>query len=246
MKRLAIASVAVGVLLAGFFAVLVARNVPSTPEPIGAGAVHVSRDGLTLWASVDSVAPTCQVKTAGGADVPLEIPGDGEVTKDGMSYWYLVARSAKSVPAGDYVVSCLAEKPGVEYAAGPRSSFAIFLGSLLGAGFSLLGFFALGTYLLTIGARRRRASTPPPSNRPHRNPSPRSLTPGTSNSGATNPGATNPGTSNPGTSNPGTSNPGATNRSTSNSGATNPGNAQPDYPPITFHPAENRDRPQDG
>jgi hypothetical protein len=197
MKRLAIASVAVGVLLAAFFAVLVVQNVPSTPKPIGSGVVQLSRNGLTLWASVDEAAPACGVKTAGDADVPLEIPGDGEVRKDGMGYWYLVARSTKSVPAGDYVVSCLSSAPGVKYAVSPRSSFVVFMASLLGAVFSLLIFFALGTRLLTIGARRRRkASTPPPGGL--------------------------------------------------STGASDPGNPHPDYPPITFHPAERPGRPQDG
>ncbi|MFI5709777.1 hypothetical protein [Kribbella sp. NPDC051620] len=157
MKRLAIASVAVGVLLAGVFAVLVVRNVPTTPEEIGTGPTHVSRNGLTLWASTDGVVPACEVKTAAGATVPLVIPGDGQVQKDGMAYWYSFARSAKPVPAGDYAVSCRADAPGIKYAVSPRNSFVYFVGSLLGAGISLLGFFALGTYLLTIGARRRKA-----------------------------------------------------------------------------------------
>ncbi|MEV6413164.1 hypothetical protein [Kribbella sp. NPDC051718] len=158
MKRLAIASVAVGVLLAVFFAVLAVRNVPTTPKEIGAGPVHVSRDGLTLWASTDTVVPACEVKTAAGADVPLVIPGDGEVRKEGMAYWYSFARSTKAVPPGDYSVSCRADAPGIKYAVSPRSSFVAFVGYLLAVVFSLLGFFALGTYLLMIGARRRAAS----------------------------------------------------------------------------------------
>jgi hypothetical protein len=201
MKRLAIASVAVGVLLAGFFAVLVFRNVPTTPKPIDSGAVHLSRGGLTLWSSVDEAAPACTVKTAAGADVLLAVPGDGQIAKDGMEYWYEFARSAKSVPAGDYVVSCVSSAPGVKYAVSPRSSFVVFVASLLGVVFSLLAFFALGTYLLTIGRRRRKASTPPPNTPP----------------------------------------PGSLSMD-----APDPGDPQPDYPPITFHPAAKPGRPQDG
>ncbi|GAA0962430.1 hypothetical protein GCM10009554_80220 [Kribbella koreensis] len=204
MKRLAIASVAVGVLLAGFFAVLVVKNVPSTPTPLETEVVQLSSDGLMLWASVDEAAPTCEVKTADGVDVPLTTSGDGEVAKADMRYWYLFARSTKPVPAGEVRISCRSKAAGVQYAFSPRSSFVAFVGGLLGVVFSLLAFFALGTWLLTIGIRRRRAAnTPPPGTTPPGNPPPGDLTPG----------------------------------------GRGLGDLRPDYPPITYHPAERPGRP---
>jgi len=161
MKRAAIASFAVGAVLAAFFVVLLVRNLPSSPQPIGGGLVQTKKDGLQLWASRPGVKPACVVKTSAGAEVSLEIPSGSEsITINGTS-WYLVARSAEMVPAGNYVVSCTDAEPGTTYAAGPRSSIAIFVLSILGLVFSILIFVGLGTVLLVVGSRRNRRKSGP-------------------------------------------------------------------------------------
>jgi hypothetical protein len=159
MKRAGIACFVVGAVLAAFFVVLIVRNAPSTPQPIGDGLVRLSKEGLTLWASEPDLTATCEVKAAGDVDVPLVADGSETIGINGVE-WYLVARSAEPVPPGEYVVSCIADDTDATFAAGPRSSILTFVLAILGVVFSLLIFIALGAILLAVGARRRRKNKP--------------------------------------------------------------------------------------
>ncbi|NEA36600.1 hypothetical protein [Streptomyces sp. SID13031] len=156
MRRVGIASFVVGAALAVFFVVMIVRSAPSMPKPIGDGVVHVSKKGLTLWASQPGVKATCEVKTAGGVDVPLEVESGSESLEINGTAWYLVARSTEVVPAGDYVVNCIDDGSDTTYAVARRSSIGIFVLSILGLVFSVLIFVILGTTLLAAGSRRSK------------------------------------------------------------------------------------------
>ncbi|WBQ04021.1 hypothetical protein [Kribbella sp. CA-293567] len=160
MKRVALASFAVGAVLAAFFAVLLVRNLPSTPQPIGAGSVQLKKDGLQLWASVRAAEPACEVKNSAGSEVALTVATGSERITINDKSWYLVARSTDVVPAGDYTVSCVAADPGTTYAVGPRLSIGTFVLSILGLVFSLLIFIGLGVVLLVISSVRKRKNQP--------------------------------------------------------------------------------------
>lgn len=156
MKRLAIVSFAVGAVLAAFFIIMIIRTVPSTPQPVGGGLVHLSDDGMKIYASQPDTQSTCEVKTTGDADVPLEQPSGSESIGINGVNWYLVAETAEVVPAGDYLVSCVDSEPGTRFAVAPKSSIVLFVVSILGLVFSVLIFVILGVVLLTVGSRRKR------------------------------------------------------------------------------------------
>jgi hypothetical protein len=170
MRRLGIASFVIGAVLVAFFGVLIVRNLPSTPKPIEGGLVHLSRDGLTLWASEDHVPAECEVKGPDGSDVPL-VSDESTSLQINDGEWFSVARSAKAVPPGDYAINCVAvgftaDTVDVTFSAAPRMSVLIFVLAILGAVFSLMGSLALGSVFLTAASRRRRRDSvrggPPP------------------------------------------------------------------------------------
>lgn len=164
----AIAVLAVGLALSGFFLWKAIDSRPSLPKPIGAGPVQLDREGLTIYSTQQVLQPSCQAKDASGADIPLErIQGTEEITVN-SSTWYVVLRSADPVPAGAYSVTCT----GAEgtYGVGPRASVLGFIGYVLGAIGSFLLFGLTGVLILVLSTVRRRraraaASTfgaPPP------------------------------------------------------------------------------------
>jgi len=157
MKRLAIASFAVGAVLAAFFIILIVRSAPSAPQPVGGGLVHLSDDGMKIYASRPDALPACEVKTTAATDVPLRAGGSERIGINGVN-WYLVAQSVEVVPAGDYVVSCVDAEPDTTYAVAPKSSIVLFVVSILGLVFSLLIFVILGVVLLVVGSRRKRTN----------------------------------------------------------------------------------------
>lgn len=156
-----IACLVVGVLLAGFFVWRIVQTAPRTPHPIENGTVHLSKEGLTIYSSVPVLAPPCKVQDADGNDVPTKRPSGSEtITVNGNS-WYVVARSAEPVPAGDYSISCTDDETSASYAAGPKSSVAAFVLSIFGTIFSLLIFIGLGVTLLAVGiVRKNRRNRP--------------------------------------------------------------------------------------
>jgi hypothetical protein len=222
MKRLGIASFVIGAVLVAFFGVLIVRNLPSTPKAIEGGMVHLSKPGLTLWASEDHVPAVCEVKGPDGSDVPL-VSDQSSSLQINDGEWFSVARSAKSVPPGDYAVNCIASgvtaDTEVTFSAAPRMSILIFVLAILGAVFSLIIAIGLGSVLLAAGARRRKRDTfpsgPPPGYPQH-------------------PGYPQPGYP----QQPGSPQYGP--------GVQQPGSTFPGYPPpSTYHPGPNPDRPQD-
>jgi hypothetical protein len=156
-----IACLVVGVLLAGFFAWRIVQTAPRTPQPIDNGTVHLKEEGLTIYSSVPVLAPPCKVQDADGNDVPTERPGGSETITINGNSWYVVARSAEPVPAGDYSISCTDDETSATYAAGPKSSVLAFVLSILGTVFSLLIFIGLGATLLAVGiVRKNRRNRP--------------------------------------------------------------------------------------
>ncbi|MFF0269343.1 hypothetical protein [Kribbella sp. NPDC004536] len=156
-----IACFVIGVLLAGFFAWRIVVTAPRTPQPIENGRVHLKQEGLTIYSSIPVLGPPCSAQDANGNDVPLKkIRGSETITINGRS-WYVVSRSAKTVPAGDYSISCTDDETSATYAAGPKSSVLAFVVSILGTVFSLLVFIGLGVVFLTIGLIRRNRGRRP-------------------------------------------------------------------------------------
>jgi hypothetical protein len=160
MKQLGVVSFVVGVALAVFFGILLLGNLPSTPQPVSGGVIHLDKDGLKLWASRPGAEPACVVMTADGDEVALETTGSESLTINNKSF-YLVARSVDVVPAGDYAVNCSAAGPGTAYSVGPRVSIATFVLSILGVVFSLIIFIGLGIGLMVGGGRKKRRNQPP-------------------------------------------------------------------------------------
>jgi len=158
---IAIACFVIGAVLTGFFVWRIVATVPRSPQPIASGAVHLDKDGLTIYSSVPVPAPPCEAKDSSGADVPLKSPSGSETITINGDSWYVVARSVDTVPAGDYSVSCSDDESPATYAAGPRMSVGAFVLSIFGAIGSFLVFFVLGAVLLTIGiVRNRRRNRP--------------------------------------------------------------------------------------
>jgi hypothetical protein len=111
-------------------------------------------------------APPCEVQDANGNDVPIEPPNGSEtITINGES-WYVVARSAQTVPAGDYSISCTDDETSATYAAGPKSSVVGFVLSILATIFSFLIFLGLGITLLTVGVVKNNRRNRPPNTFP--------------------------------------------------------------------------------
>ena len=158
---IAIACFAIGVVLTGFFVWRIVVTAPRSPQPIENGVVHLNRDGLTIYSSVPVPAPPCEAKDSSGADVPLESPtGSETITINGES-WYVIARSADTVPAGDFSISCADDQTSATYAVGPRMSVVAFVLSIFGAIGSFLIFFITGAVLLTVGiVKNRRRNRP--------------------------------------------------------------------------------------
>lgn len=190
LPKIAVACFVVGALAVGFFVWRIVATAPRTPQPIEDGVVHLKKEGLTIYASIPVLTPPCEVRDADGNDVPIKRPtGSETITINGES-WYVVARSTRAVPAGDYSISCTDDQTSATYAAGPKSSVAAFVLSILGTVFSFLIFLGLGITLLTVGAvkqrRRNRPATtfpepgaspyPPPQN--HTFPAPPPYNPG--------------------------------------------------------------------
>ncbi|GAA1107938.1 hypothetical protein GCM10009630_00990 [Kribbella jejuensis] len=160
LPMIGIACLVVGVLLAGFFAWRIVVTAPRSPQPIENGRVHLNHEGLTIYSSIPVLGPPCSAQDANGNDVPLKKDNGSEtVTINGRS-WYVVARSAKPVPAGDYSISCTDGETSATYAAGPKFSVIAFVVSILGTVFSLLIFIGLGVVFLVIGLIRRNRRPP--------------------------------------------------------------------------------------
>ncbi|MEV6413165.1 hypothetical protein [Kribbella sp. NPDC051718] len=156
MKRAGIASFVVGAMLAVFFVVLIVQNMPNTPKPLEHGLARLSTKGLTIWSSESRSRASCKVRTTAGAEVLLERQSGSETFEiDGVA-WYLIARSAEVVPAGDYLVDCSEADSDATYAVARRSSFGATMLSVLGLIATLLIFTALGTILCVLGGRRRK------------------------------------------------------------------------------------------
>lgn len=150
----AIAVLAVGLALSGFFLWKAIDGRPSLPKPIGAGPVQLDREGLTIYSTQQVLQANCQAKDASGADVPLQRPlGTEEITVN-SSTWYVVLRSVNSVPAGAYSVTCTGSEG--TYGVGPRASVLGFIGSVLGAIGSFLFFGLTGVLILVLAAVKRR------------------------------------------------------------------------------------------
>ena len=166
LPKLAVACFVIGAIVVGFFVWRIVVTAPRTPQPIEDGVVHLTKPGLTIYASVPVLTPPCEVQDANGNDVPIKPPSGSEtITINGES-WYVAARSTQTVPAGDYSISCTDDETSATYAAGPRSSVVAFVLSILGTVFSFLIFIGLGITLLTVGAvkaarRKRPANTFP-------------------------------------------------------------------------------------
>ncbi|HWD78870.1 MAG TPA: hypothetical protein VG497_08310 [Kribbella sp.] len=164
LPMIGIACFVVGALLAGFFAWRIVVTAPRTPQPIENGRVHLKREGLTIYSSIPVLGPPCTAQDANGNVVPLnKQTGSETITINGNS-WYVVARSAKAVPAGDYSISCTDDETSATYAAGPRWSVLAFVVSILGTVFSLLIFIGLGVVFLAVGLVRRNRNRRPPGN----------------------------------------------------------------------------------
>lgn len=157
----AVGSFVIGLVLAGLFAWRIVQTAPKSPEPIGDSTVHLEKDGLTVYSSTPVLSPTCEAKDSNGSDVPLSPVSGSELLTINSETWYVVVRSVKPVPPGDYVISCTDDETGTTYAVGPRDSVAGFVVSIFGLIGSVLIFFGLGLVLLILAlVRRRRANRP--------------------------------------------------------------------------------------
>lgn len=161
-----IACFVVGLLLAGFFVWRIVVTAPRSPQAIENGRVHLKQEGLTIYSSIPVLGPPCSAQDANGHDVPLDKETGSETITISGETWYVVARSARPVPAGDYSISCTDDETSATYAAGPKFSVLEFVVSILGTVFSLLIFIGLGVVLLTIGLIRRIRSRRPPNTFP--------------------------------------------------------------------------------
>jgi hypothetical protein len=152
------------VVLTGFFIWKVVETLPRTPQPIGAGSVHLDQEGLTIYSSQPVLPPACEATDSTGADVPLKRPSGSETITINSKNWYVVSRSAEPVPAGDYSVSCTDRETNATYAVGPRSSVLGFVGAIFGAigSFVILGI--AGVLVLVISGLKRHRANRPPSN----------------------------------------------------------------------------------
>ncbi|TCC27475.1 hypothetical protein [Kribbella speibonae] len=161
LPKIAVACFVVGALVVGFFVWRIVVTAPRTPQPIEDGVVHLTKEGLTIYASIPVLTPPCEVQDADGNDVPIKPPtGSETITINGES-WYVVARSTRTVPAGDYSISCTDDETSATYAAGPKSSVVAFVLSILGTVFSFLIFLGLGITLLAVGAVKKRRRNRP-------------------------------------------------------------------------------------
>ncbi|HEY0472681.1 MAG TPA: hypothetical protein VGD34_13475 [Kribbella sp.] len=162
LTQLAIASFVIGLALAGFFVWRIVQTAPRSPEPIGGSAVHLDKEGLTIYSSRPVLSPTCEAKDPNGGNVPLSPISGSEMITINSNTWYVVVRSKSPVPPGDYAIRCTDNQTGTTYAAGPRSSVAGFVVSIFGLIGSLVVFFGLGVVLLIVAAvKRRRINRPP-------------------------------------------------------------------------------------
>jgi hypothetical protein len=166
LPTIAIACFVIGALLAGFFVWRIVVTAPRTPQPIEDGTVHLEKEGLTIYSSVPVLRAPCEVQDASGNDVPLKSPTGSETITINENTWYVVARSAQTVPAGDYSISCTDDESSATYSAGPKSSVVGFVLSILGTIFSFLIFVGLGITLLVVASvkknrRNRPANTFP-------------------------------------------------------------------------------------
>ncbi|MEU4603101.1 hypothetical protein AB0F43_08990 [Kribbella sp. NPDC023972] len=152
----AIACFVIGLGLTGFFVYRIVATAPAMPQPVEDGVVQLDREGLTIYSSVPVLTPPCQAKDSSGADVPLTRPSGSEQITVNSETWYVVARSAETVPAGDYTISCTDDETGATYAAGPKMSVVAFVVSILGAIFSFLIFLGLGIVLLVVSSVKKR------------------------------------------------------------------------------------------
>jgi hypothetical protein len=179
LPAIAIGCFVVGAVLVGFFVWRIVVTAPRTPQPVESGRVELKEKGLTIYSSVPVLAPPCKAQDADGNDVPLKHPSGSETITINGDSWYVVARSVDTVPAGVYSISCTDDETSATYAAGPKSSVASFVLSILGTIFSLLIFVGLGVVFLVIwlvgkSRRNRPAATFPtqpgaPSNYPQPN-----------------------------------------------------------------------------
>lgn len=161
LPTLAIVCFVVGAVLTAFFVWRIVVTAPSTPQPIEGGTVHLKKEGLTIYSSVPVLTPPCTVKDASGNDVPTKKPGGSETITINGDTWYVVARSASTVPAGDYSISCTDSGTSATYAAGPKSSIGAFVLSIFATVLSLLIFLGLGVTFLTIGLVRKNRGRRP-------------------------------------------------------------------------------------
>jgi hypothetical protein len=161
LPTIGIACFVVGAIVTAFFVWRIFLTAPRSPQPIENGRVHLTKEGLTVYSSIPVLGPPCTAQDANGHDVPLKKPSGSETITINGNSWYVVARSAKAVPAGDYSVSCADDETSATYAAGPKSSVLAFVVAILGTVFSLLIFIGLGVTFLAIGLVRRNRNRRP-------------------------------------------------------------------------------------
>ena len=161
---IAIACFVFGLGLTGLFVNRIVRTAPSSPQPVEQGTIHLTKVGLTVYASVPVLRPPCEVRDPNGAVLTLQEPSASETITINSETWYVVARTVDHVPPGDYTVSCTDDVTSAVYAAGPRSTLVDFAVSILAAIGSVLFFSVLGASLLTVNIVRRRRANRPPTN----------------------------------------------------------------------------------
>jgi hypothetical protein len=161
---IAIACLVFGLGLTGLFVNRIVRTAPSSPQPVEQATIHLTKVGLTVYASMPVRRQPCEVRDPNGAVLTLQEPTASETITINSETWYVVARTVDHVPPGDYSVSCTDDETNAVYAAGPRSTLGDFAVSILAAVGSLLFFSTLGASLLIVSIVRRRRANRPPTN----------------------------------------------------------------------------------
>jgi hypothetical protein len=153
---IAIACLVFGLGLTGLFVNRIVRTAPSSPQPVEQATIHLTKVGLTVYASMPVRRQPCEVRDPNGAVLTLQEPTASETITINSETWYVVARSVDAVPPGDYSISCRDDETAASYFAGPRMSVVDFVLAIFGAIGSLLLFGILGGVLLTVGIVKNR------------------------------------------------------------------------------------------
>jgi len=102
--------------------------VPGAPVEIGTGAtVRVDHAALTIFSSrPGAAADGCLVTDGEGRPIELA-PRTGERIEVAGRSWFVLARSARPAPAGEYVVNCADSLVSTSYAVGRYESVLGFV-----------------------------------------------------------------------------------------------------------------------